>query len=81
MRDNVYTVWSSGPTLGGRVAVFRTRVEAYEFSNLMNEMTKYSPTSSKDTDGVSRAWKMGDGAYWVKEEPDPFENSEYFEWD
>lgn len=64
----VCVVYTGGPTVGGRVALFDSEKDAKEYCTLKNEESKYSPTSKKDKDGVSLAWKMGDGYYFYQTE-------------
>jgi hypothetical protein len=59
-----YVVYAAGPTLAGRVAVFDSERDAEVFCDQRNSESKYNPTSRKDEDGISLAWKMGDGRYW-----------------
>lgn len=73
-----YSVYSAGPTLGGRVAVFDSQQDAEEYCSLKNSKSMFSSTSNKDEFGISKAWKMGDGQYWYREEYDLPDN--FFEW-
>jgi len=77
--EKVYSVYTSGPTLSGRVALFNLHTDAVDFCRCKNEENMYSPTSTKGSDGISLAWRMGDGHYYLRQERLPI--SELFEWD
>lgn len=76
----VYVIYSSGPTIGGRVAVFESEKDAKEYCSIKNQQSMFSPTSVKNSRGISKAWMSGDGSYWIKEEELELPIN-YFEWD
>lgn len=75
----VFTVSTCGPNLCGRVALFAGVEDAKLFSTFKNLKNMYSHTAERDEDGISLAWKMGDGVYsWKEENLDLDSNT--FEW-
>lgn len=74
----VYSVWDSGPSIGGRIALFDSKIDAEKFCDDKTLKAKFSETSVKDKNGISKAWLMGDGQTFIQEEELPLD--EYFEW-
>jgi len=68
VKESVYSVYNCGPVLCGRVAVFRSKLDADRFCTQENTKSMFSPTAKKNRDGVSKAYLMGDGRHWVQEE-------------
>lgn len=40
---------------------------AEDFVDFKNKQNAFSPTATKDSNGISKAWLMGDGKYWYEE--------------
>ncbi len=80
----MYGVMCCGPNLCGIVAIFKDKSRAKDYALQKNKEEAFSPSATKDFDGISIAWKMGDGKYSV--EKLIFRNFEtdiekIFEWD
>ena len=80
--DEFYIVSTCGPHLCGAVAVFRSEVDAQNFVDVKNMEHAFSPTATKDANGISLAWLVGDGRYDVRPCTEfTQELSKLFEWD
>ena len=40
----VYAIYSAGPTVGGKVAIFGSENDALEYVQMKNKQTMFSPT-------------------------------------
>lgn len=79
----LYAVLSSGPTLGGVVALFDSEFRAEDYATMMNQKEAFSASATKDAYGISKAYLMGDGRHHVRTIGlDTFaELLDIFEWD
>lgn len=84
MEQDVYPLWGvvvGGPTLCGGIAVFSDETDANVFAFVRNQDNMHSPSAAKDPDGISKAWKMGDGKCWVVEITAEDQLVQFFDWE
>lgn len=84
MAEDVYPLWGvvmGGPTLCGGVAVFSRECDALAFTIIRNQDNMYLPNAVKDSDGISKAWKMGDGKCWPVEITSEDQLNQFFVWE
>lgn len=84
MAKDVYPLWGivmGGPTLCGGVAIFSSKYIAEFHAKANNDFNMRSPYAEKDADGISKAWKMGDGKCWVVEITSEDQLNQFFVWE
>jgi hypothetical protein len=77
----LYVVKTCGPTLCGAVAIFDCEERATQYATDKNKDVAFSKTATKDQNGISKAWLMGDGKYWVDPVHSDTLDSFIFKWE